>query len=456
MNHRYCLFGFALGVLGYGLVLSRLATGHDFLNSYPFVGADGFDWLYQGLFVSERLRGHCTPALWLLRDPGFVLVCALDMALQARGLVVIVTHTLSFFVTGVVLLRAATWYSVPPAVAAAVTLMTLLHPLNYVRLFVLADPMAVAFLALSTYAMLRHLRTFSIPALALSGAFAVLGGMTQIYAVIPFVVGTVVSGAAHVWSKWHLSRICVAFVAFAACFIALQLAWRAAVPHDVVPTRLNFLKLSLDMTGFYATVWTLAYVPLLPVAAMVLWSWSRSGRRFRTEVLFLGGTIVTFAVLTFFYQWAEVRFTFIYQPIVLLLLIALGAQDATTLSPIRPRRWHLVSAGATCSALLVAASVAFTPLAYYGTPTNSLSLRSSWVVDAWRARPVDQFGLGPAPSADMYSQATIPDFGPYAARIVRSYLALRVRQEDRRSGVNSDRISEGMSGADPDCQTERR
>jgi len=108
-TRRYSYYGLVLGVLGYGFLLTRLAGGHDFLNSYPFVGADGFDWLYEGLFVYERLRGYCAPPLWLLRDPGFVLVCVLDMTLRAHGLVVIVTHTLSFLVTGLVVLRAATW-----------------------------------------------------------------------------------------------------------------------------------------------------------------------------------------------------------------------------------------------------------------------------------------------------------------------------------------------------------
>jgi hypothetical protein len=279
--------------------------------------------------------------------------------------------------------------------------------------------------------------------------------MTQIYAVIPFLVGIIVSGAAHVYSRRRLSRVCVAAVGFAVCLIALQLLWRVTVPHEAAPKPFGFLKLSFDMAGFYATVWTLTYVPLLPVTATALWSWFRSGRRFLPEVLFLAVTVVTFAALSFFYDWAEVRFTFIYQPVVLLLLIALCAQDAPTLSLKKPRRWDLVSAGALGSAVLVAASVAVTPLAYYGTPTITGNPRRSWVVDAWRARPVDRFGFGPSPPANMYAHATIPPFGPYAARIVRSYVALRARQETRRSGVNSTRTGLGLSSTDSDCQKDQ-
>src|SRR5262245_9767917 len=81
---RYCLYGFSLGVLAYGVLLSRRAGGNDFLNSYPFVPADGFDWFYEGAVLADRLRGYCTPALWILRDPVFVLICALDELLRAR------------------------------------------------------------------------------------------------------------------------------------------------------------------------------------------------------------------------------------------------------------------------------------------------------------------------------------------------------------------------------------
>jgi hypothetical protein len=75
------------------------------VNSYPFIRADAV--------LDQRLRGQCAPVLWFLRDPAFILVCAL----------------------------------------ASVTAIVLLQPLNDVRLFVLADPLAVGLLTVSTYAM---------------------------------------------------------------------------------------------------------------------------------------------------------------------------------------------------------------------------------------------------------------------------------------------------------------
>src|SRR4030095_13559799 len=314
--------------------------GNDFLNSYPFVEVDGFDWFYEGAALADRFRGYCAPVFWILRDPAFVLICALDEVLRAQGLVVIFSHTLSFLATGVILLQAGRLDCVPLTVIAAVTLITLVQPLNYVRLFVLPDPLAVAFLTASAYAMLRHLRTRSVATLTVSAIFALLGGVTQTYAAIPFIVGLAVGGIAGARSRKVLLALRVAFVAFAACLVALKLAWRAAIPHDALPPTFSFLQPSFQMARFYAIVWSLAYVPLLPLGGTVLISWLRGGRRFSAEVLFLGTTVFTFAFLSFFYAWAEARFTFIYQPIVFLLLIALSSRDASDVVPTQARPWH--------------------------------------------------------------------------------------------------------------------
>ena len=445
---RYCFYGFSLSVLAYGLVLSRLTGGDDFLNSYPFVRADGYDWFYQGAALRERLLGHCVPVLWLLRDPGFVLVCALDEALRAKGLVVILAHTLAFFVTGLVLLRAARFYGCPWPLVASLTLILLVQPLNYVRLYVLADPLAVAFLTVSTYAMLHHLRTGSIAQLIVSGGLALVGGMTQTYAAIPFMLGAALSGSRHARSRRGFLRVSVTFVAFAACMLALKLAWRTAIPHEDQPMTFGYLEASFEMARFYATVWSLVYLPLLPLAGCALLSWLRRGRRFGDEVLFLAATASTFALLSFFYQTAEARFTFIYQPIVLLLGMALSSEDAVG-SRAMDRRWQLSTVGAACSAVLVAASVAVTPMTYYGAPTLAWRPRSSWVLEAWFAQPRDRFELGRSPSATMYSHATMPPFDPYPGKIVSSYLALRSRQQDRLSRGESH--IEPLS-AQPGCQ----
>ena len=66
-HFRYCVIAFLLGVAGYGLVLSRGTGGEDFVNSYPFGRADGFDWRALGVNGVEldgaALEPGCRQAL---------------------------------------------------------------------------------------------------------------------------------------------------------------------------------------------------------------------------------------------------------------------------------------------------------------------------------------------------------------------------------------------------------
>ena len=266
---------------------------------------------------------------------------------------------------------------------------------------------------------------------------------------IPFIVGTAVSGLANARSRQSLLNIGGIFVGFAVCMMALTLTWRAAMPHEEVPIPFGSLRLSFDMVPFYARVWSLVYVPLLPFAVTALLVWWRSGRRFHSEVLFFGVTVVLFAGLSVFYQWAEARFTFIYQPIVLLLLMALASPAGVAAAQTR-RRWDLATAGAVCSAVLVAGSVAVTPLTYYGPPSLTWRPRSSWILEAWFSRPVDRFELARSSAANVYSQATMPGFGPYPGKIVAGYLALRMRQQDRALGVNG--VELDAAALEPGCR----
>ena len=447
---RWVCYGFSVVVIGYGLGLGRLAGRYDFLNSYPFLTADGFDWYYEGLVLSERILGHCTPPLWVLRDPVFVVVCALDAALRANGLVVITAQTFAFFLTGAVLIQAARFYAAGFAFAAAIVTIMLLQPLNYVRLFVLADPLAVAFLTISSYAMLHYLRTPSLATLTVSGVFGLLGGMTQTYGAIPFLIGTAVCGVANARSSNRKSGFLgatVALVAFAACLATFKVAWRTAISHELEPTTFGFLNVSFGMARFYAHVWSLVYIPLLPLGVSALCSWFWTGRRFAREVLFLGITCIAFAVLSFFYQFGEARFTFIYQPIVLMLLIALASPDTQAAAPRLRRQWDLPSAASVCSAVCVAMSLAVAPLTYYGEP-RIVRPRSSLAVQLWFTRPVDRFGLDSLGSPGNYGNARLVDVGPYAmlrpypTQTLSSYLALRRAQQERLTGPASGGVNQ--------------
>jgi hypothetical protein len=199
--------------------------------------------------------------------------------------------------------------------------------------------------------------------------------------------------------------------------VALNLAWRAAVPHDDVQKSFGFLQLSFQMARFYATVWSLTYAPLLPLAGTAL-SWLRGGRRFSAEVLFLGTTVCVFAFLSFFYvggSEAHIHLSANRFPAAHCALV----KRRVSRMPTQARRWRFADAAALCSAVLVAGSVVITPLAYYGAPTLGWRPRNSWLLETWFARPVNRFGLEPVQSGSMCSHATPPAFGPTHGELCR-------------------------------------
>jgi hypothetical protein len=326
-----------------------------------------------------------------------------------------------------VLLKTAQLYAPPPVLTAAIIVIALVGPLNYFRLFVLADPVAVAFLAASAYAMLRYLRAGTPGPLVAAGALAVCGGLTQTYAAIPFFAGAAIDGWAHARSRTRLTRSAIAIAVVAVLVVGGKVAWTSAIPHEVQPTTVGLLQLSLGMTRFYAHLWTFVYVPLLPVVVVAVAQWHRSGRPFAEEVGYLAATVVSFAALSFVYQASEARFTFIYQPLLLMLLLALASQQGTGATA-STRARAAVTAGAVCSTVLVGLQLGFTPLTYWEPRLRTLAWDPgrSWVGQVWNAQPVDRLGLGVATSPVDYSQATIPErLGDYPRRVLADYVALR-------------------------------
>jgi hypothetical protein len=424
-----------VGVLAYALLLGRLLGG-DLLNSYPFVTDDGFDWVYQGHALYERAAGLSAPALYVLRDPVFVFVSAVDAALQAQGAAIIFALAISFLATGVVLLSAASFYRVPVLVSGCIVLIILFTPLNFFRLWVLADPVAVAISTASAFAMVHYLRRRSRRSLAGAAVLAVVGGMTQTYAAIPFFVGIFVAALASARSREHRLETAVAFVTVGACLVVLKLAWIAALPHEIRPTTFALLRPSFAMARFYANVWTLSFGPLLPLVVGAVYSWYRGGRHFPAEILFLSGTVFAFAFLSFIYQHPEARFTFLYLPIVLLLLTALASPGpAGSAHHHEARRRAAASAGSVLSLVLILLQLGITPRDQWEPKVRTAAWRpaQSWVGQAWFAQPQDRFGLGAPGVEGAFSRATLPrGMTPYAARIVDDYFALRRRQEGRR------------------------
>src|SRR3989339_1345220 len=173
----------------FGAQFVFLAHG-DVINNYPFISPDGFDWYTEGIYLTQFFSGVTLPELPVLRPPLFVFLTALDFILGNKGFVIAIVYAFSIFCTYFCSLKLVdvmhgraeknSWYIVPLAISATI------YPLNFFKPFLLADSLAVALSLASVLLLVKHYTSSEKHHLALSSTLAILAGLTQTYALIPF------------------------------------------------------------------------------------------------------------------------------------------------------------------------------------------------------------------------------------------------------------------------------
>lgn len=139
----------------YFVLMARPIAG-SYFNSYPFIPPAGFDSILEGFALFLRLSGGAVAPLPLLGPPVFVLVTALDAALRANGLLVVLSIACGIYAMHLGMMLIADRLHVSPRVTAAFIVASLFMPLAYFRLWILSDPIAIAFMVFSLYGLFRH------------------------------------------------------------------------------------------------------------------------------------------------------------------------------------------------------------------------------------------------------------------------------------------------------------
>ena len=177
-----------------GVVQLTLVQG-DLFNSYPFLFSDSFDWIMQGAYLRALFGGELLPPLRVLRDPGFLVLSVLDQIAGGNGLIILPALTAANAAGAVFLVRSLALLTPDWRLQTLGVGIYLLHPaLASLRFFVMADQLAVAFMAGSFFYMMRYLQQcrdgdYLKSALLGSAAF-----LTQKYGVLPFLIGLGLSG----------------------------------------------------------------------------------------------------------------------------------------------------------------------------------------------------------------------------------------------------------------------
>ena len=415
----------------YFILIARLTNG-NLLNSFPFISQDGFDWLFEGKYIEIALSRRSLSGLplpYALRQPVFVGISTVDAVLGSRGLFVITSLAISLFLTMLLVFGTLKLLGVSTRIALWGILLFIFNPLGYYRFWILSDQIAIMFMHLSTFLLLLSDEGSKRKRYIQGAAAAVVGGWTQVYALIPYGLATIIfivvkrakSGL------WDFKLFYLSGLALTIWGILLVL-WYKIIPHETNINQFALLGLNLNMANFYINTLSFAFIPYIPLVAYTALEFTRGNRIvLGTNEALIVAVVVCFAILSFFYQWPEARFTFLYAGyVVILACVALQKIPGGSAKGV---------VGAVSLALTLFVSLLVVPGNYWQPNLREIrfDFERSWLAQAIRARPVDRFGLvndcyGPdnfCTAADATS--AVSQLGAYALRVTSDYRILMLQ-----------------------------
>jgi hypothetical protein len=388
------LLSFALATFHATLML-RLRRG-DLFNSYPFISDDGFDWIQQGLALYQHVLGIDREPWPMLRNPIYVVVGAIDFALGASGSVIIFSHAGGVFMALWPIGGLARKLGYATHTIAAIVMAQYFVGLGYLRLWILSDTLCIGLMTWSVCLLAIYQLQHNRPLMpASSAALASIAGLTQTYGIIPFcTTGTVLVLWGYLKSR-EVNRVMIAAViAVPLSTFSLLKSWQLAIPHGLRPPQFELMQLSFDMLPFYLNVWSTTFPILLPLLALTYKF--RRDRGIRIAPLEAGmlASVLAFVLLSFFYQWPESRFTFIYLSIVTVAIILLCAPCHW--SDHAPQRLLMDRAVAIAFGVSALSGLFVVPGNYWRPTVRNtfVSWSRAWVGETLRAMPVDRLALG--------------------------------------------------------------
>lgn len=371
----------ALFAVFFGAQFAYLAHG-DVINNYPFISPDGFDWYTEGMYLTQLFSGTTLPELPVLRPPLFVFVTAADFILGSKGLILAAAFGVATFCTYYFSLKIVdsvnernkekSWYVIPLAIS------TTIYPLNYFKPFILADSLAVALSLASVLLLISYSKKQDKYFLVASCAVAILAGLTQTYALIPFLIFSSISALLSFRSNRRQALQFIGGILVASLiFVLLTLVWRGLMQHGTTPKNFDLLRFSTDMSAFYLSTWSYYFLPLI-LFFLLFRSYRVAISTTNIVILSSATMVMLLSILAYFYQWPDARFTFYIWPWLMILFLS-----STRLTSDKGSYWI---------AILFLSVVVLVPSNYWEPSWKSMrvSLTQNWVGDFFRAAPVDR------------------------------------------------------------------
>lgn len=283
-------------------------TNCDLLNYYPYISPDGFDWYLEGKQLFYPF--YKSPAvLPVLRPPIFVFMTGLDGLVVCNLVLAILTavNIVLFYIFCVKILR---FYikNIKITTNCFIAICATIAPINFIRVYILSDTLAVSFFLASIYFSLSFIKNGNKINLGLF--FALLGGLTQTYALIPFLI---------ILSYYFFKKLDLKLIKYLLflllIFLIITYYWRLILPHINTPDNFNLISINNNNFNFYLNNFLFFLSPLILLIIF------HGINNFSIRLLFLDGlglVLIVMTLLLYFYQWQESRFVFYIWPMVVI------------------------------------------------------------------------------------------------------------------------------------------
>lgn len=436
-NSFILLFLLSISFL-YFIKLIILSNGYA-INQYPFISPDGFDWLTEGLYLSEAIKGNLYDGvLPVARPPVFIFITALDAFWGQTGVVIWLFNSIAFFITGYVGLllikykEQSTWFNIIFLVAL------LLAPINYVRLWMLSDSITVALSLATVYYLYKHQDFNSLKQIILASFLIAIAGSSQIYGLMfPLIyIGTLFLFSfsnKKIVKKQIIFLVVLSLVIYA----ILNYLWFNFIPHGMTPKNFVLLKLSFDMFWFYFHTWGFYFFPFLPLLFLI----GKVKKKEYLQDIFLVSlwiAVIVFMTLCFIYQWQESRFTFMFWYILVIAIFRSSQYIEVNNEIIRLKIYTIVST-------LIILQTFFMSIPNEWRPDlKHISISpASWMGSLMVAKPVDRFELDiSCDNVKLFCNDAIVSGDDYIQSVMDVYKIISLGENKEKININAENIIE--------------
>ena len=318
----------ALFSIAFAIQFINLSKG-DLLNHYPYITPDGYEWYTNGVYFFYRLFEENLPQLTVLRPPTFVIFTGLDFLLGSSGYVLGCLFAFSTYYTyyfSLKIIEFSTKTTNPNwALMTALALGVTIAPINYVKVYLLADFLANTLALGSIYFIIKFTNTNLNRFYWLCILFSLLAGLTQTYTLLSYLLISlyICVYCGNVYRLNGILKFSGLFFIPIIGYILLTYLWRNSVSYLMTPENFTLLKFTTRNIEFYKVVWPVfIWVPclIIIIRSAIIY---RPFEIIHTLTIPLFITALLLMTLSFFYQWQESRFTYYVWPWLLILSLQL-------------------------------------------------------------------------------------------------------------------------------------